>query len=66
MAKKYKINKMTLSKYKIKYKTNKNIIFYPDFINHKYLQTKKKLLSEEYLLISPNFNYNLYYIIHIY
>lgn len=47
MAKKYKINKMTLSKYINKYKINKNIIFYANFINHKYLQTKKKNYFEK-------------------
>lgn len=30
-----------------KYKINKNIIFYANFINHKYLQTKKKNYFEK-------------------
>lgn len=53
-AKKYKINKMILSRYIIKYKNKKNTNFYLNlYYNIINLQTKKKLRIE-YLLTSVN------------
>lgn len=66
---------MTLSKYIIKYKNDKNTVFYPNFItynisiisiwhNIQIFKNEEQKLFSEYLLISANFNYDL--ILYIY